>query len=59
MFSLYVKAQHLLQSLKEECGQDSVEYAIMIGIVATAVIGSVSTISAYISSTFANYATSL
>jgi Flp pilus assembly pilin Flp len=59
MISLYVKAQHLLESLKDECGQDSVEYAIMIGIVALAVITSVGTISKYISSTFANYATSL
>jgi Flp pilus assembly pilin Flp len=59
MFSLSVKAQRLLQSLKDEYGQDSVEYAIMIGITATAVIGSVSTISAYISSTFAGYASLL
>ncbi len=59
MTSLYFKAQHMLQCLKDECGQDSVEYAIMIGIVALAVITSVGTISNYVSTKFNSYATSL
>jgi Flp pilus assembly pilin Flp len=59
MLNLYIKAQRLMQNLKDECGQDSVEYAIMIGIVALAAITSVGTISTYVSKTFANYSTSL
>jgi Flp pilus assembly pilin Flp len=59
MTSLYFKAQHMLQNLKDECGQDSVEYAIMIGIVALAVITSVGTISNYVKGVFTNYAGSL
>ena len=59
MLNLYVKAQSLLQSLKDECGQDSVEYAIMIGIVALAAIASVGTISNYVSGRFNSYAASL
>lgn len=59
MINLYVKAQHLMSNLKDECGQDSVEYAIMIGIVALAAIASVGTISSYVKTTFATYAASL
>lgn len=56
---LYIKAQQLLETLKNECGQDSVEYAIMIGIVALAAITSVGTISTYVKGIFSNYAASL
>jgi Flp pilus assembly pilin Flp len=59
MTKLYIKAQHLVEAFKDECGQDSVEYAIMIGIVALAAITSVGTISNYVKATFANYAASL
>lgn len=59
MLNLYVKAQNMLQTLKDEAGQDSVEYAIMIAIVALGVITSVGTISTYISNKFASYAASL
>jgi Flp pilus assembly pilin Flp len=59
MTNLYFKAQHMLQNLKDECGQDSVEYAIMIGIVALAAIGSVGTISTYVKGVFTAYAASL
>ena len=56
---LYIKAQELLAALKNECGQDSVEYAIMIGIVALAAITSVTAISTYVSKVFTNYSTTL
>lgn len=59
MIRMYVKAQQLMQNLKDECGQDSVEYAIMIGIVALAAIASVGTISGYVSGRFASYAATL
>ena len=48
-----------IQNLKDECGQDSVEYAIMIGIVALAAIASVSTISSYVSAQCRHYAVTL
>jgi Flp pilus assembly pilin Flp len=54
------KTRHLLSALfKDECGQDSVEYAIMIGIVALAAIASVGTISGYVSGVYSAYAASL
>jgi len=59
MIKLYVKTQLMLQNLKNECGQDSVEYAIMIGIVALAAITAVGTISTYVNKTFTNYAATL
>ncbi len=59
MLKLYVKTQCMIQNLKDECGQDSVEYAIMIGIVALAAIASVSTISNYVSTKFSGYAATL
>ena len=59
MLKLFVKAQHLMDILKDECGQDSVEYAILIGIIATGVVGSVTTISTYVSNIFTNLAASL
>jgi len=56
---LFVKAQHLMDVLKNECGQDSVEYAILIGIVATGIVASVTTISTYVSTQFSSLATKL
>jgi len=59
MFKLLVEAQHLLNVLRGECGQDAVEYAILVGILATGAIGSVSTISTYVQGIFTGLAASL
>lgn len=59
MKSLYIKSAALLQTLKDDCGQDSVEYAILIGIVATGIIANVTTISNYVSTHFSSLATAL
>lgn len=59
MTNLVMNAADLLQCIKDEAGQDAVEYAIMIAIVALGVITSVGTISTYISNEFASYAASL
>jgi Flp pilus assembly pilin Flp len=59
MGKLSIGIYNLLSRLKSECGQDSVEYAIMIGIVALATIASVGTISNYVSSTFNGYSNTL
>jgi Flp pilus assembly pilin Flp len=48
-----------MSRLREESGQDSIEYAIMIGIVAVAVIGFVGTISGYATSVFSVYAATI
>ena len=56
---LIVKAQMLLETLKNECGQDSVEYAVMIGILALGAIASAKTISTYVGGVFTSYAASL
>ncbi len=56
MLNLYVKAQHLMQNLKDESGQDSIEYALLIAIIAVGVVASVTTLSTYVSTQFANLA---
>lgn len=59
MLTVTTHVQYLVAKLRDECGQDSVEYAIMIGIVALASIASVSTISGYVAGVFGNYAATL
>jgi Flp pilus assembly pilin Flp len=59
MLKLYVKSLNLLQSLKDEAGQDSIEYAILIGIIATGVVTSVGTLNTYVTDKFAALATAL
>jgi Flp pilus assembly pilin Flp len=59
MLNLFVKARYGLAQLKDECGQDAVEYAIMIGIVALAAIASVTTISTYVQGVFGGYSAAL
>jgi Flp pilus assembly pilin Flp len=56
MLKLYVKSLHLLDILKDEVGQDSVEYAILIGIIATGVIASVKTINTFVTTQFSTLA---
>jgi len=59
MHSLSATVQRLRKILTVDSGQDSVEYAIMIGIIALAAITSVSTLSGYVTSVFGSYATTL
>lgn len=59
MLKLYVKVSNILQVLKDECGQDSVEYAILIGIIATGVVTSTGTIATYVQGRFSSLATAL
>jgi Flp pilus assembly pilin Flp len=49
----------LVASLKNEHGQDMIEYAIMLGIIAVAVIGFVGTVSGYVTSTWSALAATL
>ena len=59
MLNLSIRTQELLWKLKGECGQDSVEYAIMIGVLALGAIASGQTISTYVGGVFSSYAASL
>ena len=59
MLKCFTSAQFIPAFLKDECGQDAVEYAIMIGICAVAAIASVGTIANFAQNTFGNYSTSL
>jgi pilus assembly protein Flp/PilA len=43
-FKLYVKAQSVLQILKEENGQDLVEYALVIAVVCLGIISGMNTL---------------
>jgi Flp pilus assembly pilin Flp len=59
MLKLYLTTKHLARKIGSERGQDVVEYAIMIGIMALAAVASVSTISGYVTSVFGGYAGTL
>lgn len=59
LLNLYVTAVSLFRALKDETGQDSVEYAILIGIIATGVVTSTGTIATYVQTQFSSLATAL
>ena len=60
MLNLFVKAQTLLASLKkDEQGQDMIEYAIMLGIIAVGVVGFVTTVGAYVTTQWTTLAAAL
>jgi len=59
MKTLYVRSVNLLHSLKDECGQDTIEYALLISIIAVAVVSNVATLNAYVSAKFAALAGAL
>jgi Flp pilus assembly pilin Flp len=48
MLKMYVKTLSLLNSLKNDNGQDMVEYAIMLGVIAVGVVASVGTVGTYV-----------
>jgi pilus assembly protein Flp/PilA len=59
MVKRFINSLNLTQFIKEESGQDSVEYAILIGIIAVGVVGSVATIATYVQGQFAALAAAL
>jgi pilus assembly protein Flp/PilA len=56
---LYIKTQNLLQSLKDESGQDMIEYALVLGIIAVGAVASLSTIAGNVTTAYAALSTSL
>jgi Flp pilus assembly pilin Flp len=59
MLKLYTKVQVVLQSLKDESGQDTVEYAILTGLIVVGAIASVKTIGAWVLTQFSTLAAAL
>jgi Flp pilus assembly pilin Flp len=53
------KTQTLLTLLRDECGQDMIEYAIMLGIIAVAVIASITTVANFVTSQWSALAAAL
>ena len=56
---LYVKAQTIRESLKEEEGQDLIEYALVVALIAMAATAGMSTVATAINLAFTNIGTKL
>jgi pilus assembly protein Flp/PilA len=59
LMKLYVKAQIIRESLKKEDGQDLIEYALVVALIAFAATAGMSTVAGGINTAFANIATKL
>jgi pilus assembly protein Flp/PilA len=59
MLNLYVKALNLLNSLKDESGQDMIEYALMLGVVAVGAVGSLKLIATDVTNAYTAIQTAL
>ena len=49
---LFVKAQNLIQAMKDESGQDLIEYALIAALIAVGCVAGMSTLATKISSVF-------
>jgi pilus assembly protein Flp/PilA len=56
---LYVRLQALHQALKDECGQDLIEYVLIGGVVALGAVAGMSTFATKVNSAFSNLGTKL
>ena len=56
---LYVKAQTIREALKEENGQDLIEYALVVALIAFAATAGMSTLATGINTAFGNIANQL
>ena len=59
MLALYVKLQNVLQSLKDERGQDLIEYALLGALIAVACTAAMGTLATAISTEFGTISTKL
>ena len=57
--NLYLKFQALREALRDECGQDLIEYVLIGGVVALAAVAGMSTFASKINSAFTNLGTKL
>ena len=55
----YIKIRSLLDALKEECGQDLIEYVLIGGVVALGAIAGMSTFAAKVNGAFDNLGSKL
>ena len=56
---LFVKAQNLLQAMKNESGQDLIEYALIAALIAVACVAAMGTLAGDIKNVFTNVGGSL
>ena len=54
MLKFYVKAQTMLQSLKDESGQDLIEYGILAGMITAGAVAAVKVIGPWVTLQFTN-----
>jgi pilus assembly protein Flp/PilA len=59
ILKLYVKAQTLKNTLKDEEGQDLIEYALVVALIAFAAVAGMSTLAGGINTAFGKIATKL
>lgn len=59
MLNLYVKALNLLNSLKDESGQDMIEYALMLGVVAVGAVASLTALAGDVTGAYTTLETAL
>jgi pilus assembly protein Flp/PilA len=59
LLKLYVKAQIMRDSLKDESGQDLIEYALVVSLIAFAAIGGMNVLATGINNAFGNIANRL
>jgi pilus assembly protein Flp/PilA len=59
VLKVYVKMQALRETLKDESGQDMVEYAIVLGLIAMGAVAAMKTLAGSITTGFGNIGTKL
>jgi pilus assembly protein Flp/PilA len=59
LLKLYVKAQIMRDALKDESGQDLIEYALVVSLIAFAAIGGMNVLATNINTAFTNIGTKL
>ena len=59
LLNLYVKAQIMRDALKDESGQDLIEYALVVSLIAFAAIAGMNSLATGINTAFGNIATRL
>jgi len=59
MLKLFVKAQHLIQSMKDEGGQDLVEYSLLGALIAVACVAAINPLATAIKAEFNAISTAL
>ena len=59
MYTLFVRMQNLMESLKEEHGQDLIEYALVVAMIAFAATAGMSSVATSINTAFTSIGTTI